>query len=38
MWVVFVVEIVDEDVLIVPIEERLGIEALVMVIINFNNY
>lgn len=32
IWVVSMIDTVDEDALIVPIEERLGIEALVVVI------
>lgn len=35
MWVVFVIETIDVDALILTIEERLGIEALAAVIMNF---
>lgn len=30
-----IIDIVNEDALIVPVEERLGIEALAIVIINY---
>lgn len=34
--VVYVIEIIDEDSLVAPMEERLGAEALEVVIMNFD--
>lgn len=37
MFVISVMDTIDEDELVVFIEERLGVEARVAVIMNFNN-
>lgn len=37
MRIVLLIDIVDEDILITPIEDRLGVEALVIVNKNFDS-
>lgn len=37
MHVIFVTDTVNENNLVVPIEERLGVEALATVIMNFDS-
>lgn len=37
MRVVYIIDTVDDNKLTMPIEERLGVEALVVVIMNFDS-
>lgn len=37
MWAVSMIDTLDENALVIPFEERLGVEALEVVIINFKS-